>query len=49
MVKELIIEKLSQLENGELENSPIAKKLAIEISKNKKFVKIYEEYKKINK
>jgi len=44
-IEKIVIEKLSQLENGELENCPSGKLLAEEISKNTEFVKIYENYK----
>jgi hypothetical protein len=48
-IKEIIIEKLSQLENNELNNNNCAKRLAELINENKDFVKIYNEYKKRNK
>jgi len=44
-IEKLVIEKLSQLEKGQLENSPSGKRLAEEMKKNPEFVKIYEDYK----
>jgi len=41
----LIIEKLGQLERGELENSPAGKKLAEEFEKIPEYKKIYENNK----
>jgi ABC-type proline/glycine betaine transport system substrate-binding protein len=46
--EELIIEKLSQLENGELDNCPPGKKLAEEISKKEWCLEIYKKYKNDN-
>lgn len=48
-IKEIIIEKLSQLENNELNNNNCSKRLAELFNENKDFVKIYNEYKKRNK
>lgn len=47
-IEQLVIEKLTQLENGELEKCITAKKLAEEFKKNPKFLKIYEDS-KLNK
>ena len=46
ILRDLIIEKLGQLERGELENSPSGKLLAKKFSENEEFVKIYNDYKK---
>jgi flagellar biosynthesis component FlhA len=45
-VKKLVIEKLAQLENNELEDCPKGKKLAELMYENEKFRKLYEEHKK---
>lgn len=44
-IEKLVIEKLSQLENGDLENNYAAKELATKMNENPNFRKIYEEYK----
>jgi len=44
-IEGLIIEKLGQLENGELEDDYCAKELALKINENPRFRKIYEDYK----
>lgn len=45
-IEKLVIEKLRQLENNELDNCPSGKKLAEQFKTNPDFVKIYNEYKK---
>jgi hypothetical protein len=44
-IEALVIEKLGQLENNELENCPCGKKLAQLMAENPTFVKIYKNYK----
>lgn len=45
LFEKLIIEKLSQLENNELDDYPAGKKLAELMREDEEFVKIYEDYK----
>jgi len=48
-IEKLVIEKLSQLENNELEDCPNGKKLAELMNENDNFRKKYEEHKNKNK
>lgn len=48
-IEKIVIEKLSQLEKGELDNSPHGKVLALLMKEEPTFLKIYEEYKKNSK
>lgn len=45
-IESLVIEKLTQLENGYLENSPSAKSLALGFLEIPEFVELYENYKR---